>query len=158
MIKRRNSHRRRYQKTGNPIHRLHRNLLNTQIQKRIQHIRNAEWQAKLQGIGSTDHTLWSTYKITGGPRTQIPVLHNISTGDAYFSDQEKAEALVSAFASVHEEASQISSPLEGQVSADIAAHEEEGLNLPPTRTDLNLPSPNNAPHQEVTEPKSSRTR
>ena len=118
-------------KSNTQITQKHPKHANTQ-KKRIQHARNAEWQAKLQGIVSTDHTLWSTYKITGGPRTQIPlkkfVLQNSSTGDAYYTDQEKAETLVSAFASVHEKASQISSPLEGLVSADIADHEEEELN------------------------------
>ena len=147
-------------KSNTQITQKHPKHANTQ-KKRIQHARNAEWQAKLQGIVSTDHTLWSTYKITGGPRTQIPlkkfVLQNSSTGDAYYTDQEKAETLVSAFASVHEKASQISSPLEGLVSADIADHEEEELNRshPPEQIQI---SPRLIAHLIRKSPKSSRTR
>ena len=83
LIRRRNKHRRKFQKTRNPIHNLLRNILTIQIQKRIKDIRNAEWQTKLSQIKIADHIRWRTYRIIGGSKTKIPALIDFQTGQAY---------------------------------------------------------------------------
>ena len=57
LMRDRNRHRRKFQKTGHPIHKLQRSLLATLIQKKINETRNFKWQRKLQQIDKTDHTL-----------------------------------------------------------------------------------------------------
>lgn len=59
-IKPNKEHRRKYQKTGNPIHKLHHNLLTTQIQKKITDLRNKNWWDKLENMKTTNHMLWQT--------------------------------------------------------------------------------------------------
>ena len=59
-----------------------------------------------------DNTLWQTYKIAQGPKAKIPALEDTQTGETYFSDQEKAEAIVNTFAATHEKAYHIKSPLD----------------------------------------------
>ena len=115
LITNRNKYRRKHQKTGNPTYKLLRNILTAQIQKRLNHLRNSELQTKLSRIKATDHTLWQTYRITGGPKASIPALQDTQTGQTYFGDKDKAEAIAAKFAATHDKAFHTGSTLEQQV-------------------------------------------
>ena len=104
LITNRNKYRRKHQRTGNPTYKLLRNIFTTQIQKRLKHLRNTEWQNKLNRISTTDHTLWQTYRITGGPKAHIPALQDAQTGQTFFGDKDKAEAIATKFAATHDKA------------------------------------------------------
>ena len=119
LITRRNRHRRKYQKTGNPVHKLFRNMLTAQIQKRLRQIKNQEWQEKLRKIKTTDHTLWQTYKLTGGAKTKIPVINDTQNGNTYYGDHQKAEAITENFAEIHDKAHKSTSPLDTQVEQSL---------------------------------------
>ena len=115
LIKNRNRHRRKYQKTGNLQHKLVRNILTTKIRARIAENRNRAWQDKLQQIGKADHTLWSTYKTLGTINSRTPVLTDPRTNQSYHTDEEKAEAIARTFEAVHNRAYETISPLEDQL-------------------------------------------
>ena len=54
LIRERHRHRRKYQRTGYPLHKLHHNLLSNLVQKRIAETRNAAWQKYLGQIEKAD--------------------------------------------------------------------------------------------------------
>ncbi|KOX70226.1 hypothetical protein WN51_05662 [Melipona quadrifasciata] len=56
LIRDRNRYTRKYQKTGHLLHRPHRNLLTTLIQKRLTAIRNNSWQKRSDKIDKVDYT------------------------------------------------------------------------------------------------------
>ena len=121
------------------MHKLLRNTLTAQIQKRIRIIRNNEWQDKLAKISHANHTLWHTYKITGGPKEKLPVLIDPQTNQMYHSDTEKTEVFASLFASVHDRAFNSISPLEENIASEVRLqHETTEVDI---GTNLNPPPP-----------------
>ena len=93
--------RRNYQKTGNQIFKLYRNLLTTKIQKEVIKAKIRSWQHKLAGIKNADPTLWQTYKITEGSNTKIPVLQDTPNKAFLYTDTEKLEGFAHMFEQVH---------------------------------------------------------
>ncbi|XP_017795868.1 PREDICTED: RNA-directed DNA polymerase from mobile element jockey-like, partial [Habropoda laboriosa] len=113
LIKTRNRHRRKYQKTGHPEHKLVRNYLTTLIDKHISQIKQTHWQQKLKTLTTADSSLWKTYKtLQNKPRLIPPLTAQASTA---YSNKEKAELLAHTFQQIHQTTSSQTSPWETEV-------------------------------------------
>lgn len=138
LIRDRNKHRRKHQKTGHPLHKLHRNLLTRLIQKRITYTRNITWQKQLE---KANHTLWQTYKLTRRKRNSISPLIDPFANTTHYTDHNKAEAIAKHFVNIHNLAHSNSLPL------DEIKRQSQIMNSP-SESDVHLPYLLNiTPHQ-----------
>ena len=140
--------RRNYQKTGNQIFKLYRNLLTTKIQKEVIKAKIRSWQHKLAGIKNADPTLWQTYKITEGSNTKISVLQDTPNNAFLYTDTEKSESFAHMFKQVHLKAYHAHSPLQQEIECQFTQISET-LSNPRTNT-IRLSGGNQKTNTETT--------
>ena len=62
-----------------------------------------------------DHTIWQTYKITGGTKTRMPVLKNIARNILCYIGEEKVESLAENFEKTHNTARNTPFPIDHEI-------------------------------------------
>ena len=105
--------RRKYRKTGNLFYKVLRNILTSNIQKRIIKTKNKTLQQKRANIKNTDST--QTYRVIGSSKTKIPVLQNITHNTIHYTDEEKSEGFAGNFEQVQLNAHNTYSSLKQQI-------------------------------------------
>ena len=121
LIKLRNRYRRKFQKTGNSLHKFLRNSLTKLIQDKIWEIKKDSWGRKLQALNNdnSNASTWKIYKAIKS-NTQIipPLTSDLTTA---YTDLEKANILAQQFANVHKQTSDSCSPFDQQATSTLEA-------------------------------------
>lgn len=118
LITKRNTVRRRFQRTGNPRERVLAARLTEVIRDRITELRNNKFQNNLYKLDSRSNPFWKLAKILKSKPQQMPALKVDDT--LLITPEEKSNAIAQHFVASHKLGSAMTSPMEPAVQETIA--------------------------------------
>lgn len=101
LIKVRNLHRRRWQRTNDPNTKKLCQSINRDIQDKIFIVKNRYFNKKLHGLDFASKQFWRATKLIKNKSNKIPPLKNIDNDTFIFTDAEKAECIAKVFSKSH---------------------------------------------------------
>lgn len=116
LIKIRNTRRRQWQRTRNPLFKSVMNFVNNSIKLEISKLINKNWQNRLKNIEKSSKKYWKTVKNFNTRKCSIPPIKNETNGNRLFLNSDKCEEFANCFGI---DSSSSISPYEIEVSNSI---------------------------------------
>ncbi|GLV39180.1 hypothetical protein CBL_21259, partial [Carabus blaptoides fortunei] len=91
LIRDRNRARRRWQHTADPVDRVTKNRLATQVHDALRELRNQRWRELLDDMDENENSMWRISKALRVKKNPVPVIH--SRNGLVYTATDKAEAI-----------------------------------------------------------------